>query len=291
MEQVPFVDLNDPQSYLSSLLIPEEETLKNIQILESLHAEELPKEAVALDYESEIEWSQIWQDKLIPLASDSTNDLTLYGLVDSDWVAETRKTAKTLTPNWDMSKPLLILRHGNDLIGCALSWYGNAWTFTNPWMEIGDFDGDGKENEVAVYTNVASESFTNYNQLGIYNLDTRKSSIVDISNLDVWADIDQERKQVTLYAGTYTMTLPVPDYIYEEGEPKLSISYGECVYYDYNKYNLNGEELNCTAAIAIFDETEGLPSYFATVTTSIVAGRDGSDIKYELGPVLSISAG
>ena len=205
-------------------LTPEQKDL-----LANLPVDELPRQAVDL---RSLWRSQVWQQTLIPFAHNEENDVTLYGVVSAD--SQFFHGDSELR---GLDADGIVLRAGDRAVYAPMPWWDNAYLQYNPWMEIDDFDGDGKP-EAAVCTHYGRGTGVNLEALYLFDLDTMTWSVPNFTTLDIDTIYDPDTHSIALTAGECSAVMKL------ESHQIPPISCGNRVSFSYE----NGQLL-CTIGL------------------------------------------
>lgn len=142
--------------------------------------------------------ADLWRGTLLPLAADEEADVTLYGV-----------TAGLLEYNSPLTDGI-VLRCGEKASYFPFSWGQNAWYDTDPWIAVGDYDGDGA-NEVAICLNLGGGTGVNAMQLYLVEPETMEYAVPDLNTMNITGYWNEEEGTVTLVPeGEEPLTAQLP---------------------------------------------------------------------------------
>lgn len=166
------------------------------QLLQSLPANEMPKEAVVgWDEDNTAEF--LWRETLLPLAHDPWNDVTLYGVV-----------AKTEYDTYTDAG--IVLRYGEKTGYYPLAWGEDLRYASFPWLKVDDMNED-KTLEAAFPLWLYHGTGCTMSSLCIIDLNTMTYVMPDCTTLPLSAQYEQARNELTLMGGSLKNTVKIPE--------------------------------------------------------------------------------
>lgn len=153
---------------------------KDIAFLtQNLPAKDMPREAVD-PYESLR--GDYWQDMLLPVAADETEDVTVYFVVERERELLTANNAQVPSMLQDRAPDGIVLRCGDLASYFPLAWDKYHQSSFGPLLTVDDLDHDGRP-EAAVALCVSSGTGVYVDNLYIFDLDTMTYSVPDYSEI------------------------------------------------------------------------------------------------------------
>lgn len=227
--------------------------------LDSISADELPKEAVEYYVNNFLDDSVLkqflWNDILLPLATIPEEDITLYGVVDDN-----------------MEDAGIFIRFGEDVRYYPLSWSSTLWHDSFPWMQVGDFNSDGKK-ELAVSLWINHGTSCAIHSLCIFDLETLSYQLPDCTEIPLVIEIDDASDLLTITGGGISASTSTKDY------ENMEVGIGEIITFEVAGYD--SSELLCKYFIA-FGEMGDFP--VLEVTSPVLWNGE----KYVLGEPFAI---
>lgn len=257
-------------------------TDQQVLVLEDLTADELPTEAA--DFSS-FTRDQVWQDVLLPLVSDPYEDITIYGVINDDWLRtakEDRNGKLSLCCIENSVDDGIVLRHKDRIATYSINWEGNAWYGMTPSLFIGDFNNDEtRDLAVCFHEGVGS---TTIPELYIFDLNSLQFKTPDLSTLELEAKWNSHTHDITIDSGNYTTKITLPeeiarliDSVINNGEFRNTVyCAGKTLRFDLNY------EITCSFNLGF--EEQGL--YFTRINVPIIWNDEYK--QYCLGEITGI---